>query len=115
MKQKDNIHDKIMQRLDEIFLRADTDKNKSISESEFYYAINASLNSRIPLLEAKKISKVLDTDKNGLTDLQEFKQFMYEQLKTDILSTADTANDILYLLNNYDVDGRKKMSIQEIS
>lgn len=108
------VQERINIDIERMFLRADTDKNGLISETEFYYAINASLNRKIPLSDAKQLAKLIDIDKDGYINIQEFKLFMNDQLRTDILSSLDCSLDMQYYLTLYDIDNKKEMEPTEL-
>lgn len=108
------IEDKIKLEIETLFHRLDLNGDGTLSEEELFKGLNASSHNKHSPAQVKEIMKMLDKDKNGSIDKEEFYEFMMEQIKNDILSAEDEMEDLRQRFIQYDLDGNGWLSPFEI-
>ncbi len=108
------IDDQINLEIDALFSRLDDNKDGVMSEEELFKAVSASTQNKCTRQEVKDIMKALDTDGNGYIDRDEFREFMVNQMKQDIVSAEDEMEDLRARFKEYDLDGSGWLSPAEI-
>ena len=108
------IDDQINLEIDALFNRLDDNKDGVMSEEELYKAMSASSHGKQSRQDVKEIMKALDTDGNGYIDREEFREFMVNQMKQDIISAEDEMEDLRTRFKEYDLDGSGWLSPAEI-
>ncbi len=95
-------------------MKLDSDRDGHISSEELYRGLFASKRGRVTREESNAIMLALDTDGNGYLERDEFRRYMTEQIKNDILEAEDTMEDLLTKFRQADIDGNGWLSTAEV-
>lgn len=104
----------IEREINALFDRLDENGDRVLTEQELFKGLNASSHNKHSLEEVKEIMRILDTDNNGKIDKEEFRKFMIDQVKKDIISAEDEMEDLRAKFKSYDLDGSGWLSADEM-
>ena len=109
-----DIDQSISIEIDALYAKLDQDGDGKISEDELYMALRASTLGRTTHEDARELMKVLDLNKDGYLDREEYRIFMMNEIKKDILLYKDEMADLRMKFREYDIDGNGYLTKSEI-
>jgi len=108
------IDDILKHEIERVFMVLDTDHNGKIDENELYRGLVASKHGKITRDEVSQIMRTLDANNNGSLDFDEFKNYMMDQIKNDILTAEDSMEDLRQKFIKADLNGNGWISTEEL-
>ena len=108
------VDEMIKTEIDKLFMRLDEDRDGKISQDELYRGLFASRRGKVSRAEVGEIMRILDANGNGFLDREEFREYLIEQIKVDILDAEDTMEDLLMKFKRADIDGNGWLNTAEV-
>lgn len=112
-KEQLTIDEQISFEIDHLYISLDVNGEGKINEAALYRALFAAKKGHITHEEVNNILNVLDVNHDGYIDRDEFKNYMLDQIKNDILNAEDTMEDLRMKFNQFDIDGNGWLSTSE--